>query len=235
VRRILTSVLAISVVLLAGFTSAPAAAASDALVASDPAPRQELDAPPGGITLAFDRDLELGSVKVLVLAPDGRNVVVGDLDYFGSSVALFLEPDLPRATYTVRYRLEGADGEPEGGAYQFSVGPGQWTDPLPDESWAGTDEQPPDLANPDPQATGPAATEAPSETPGIDLGTPTPSTSSATTDSPAPTPTATESPTSSPQPAEPGNDWSPWLVGGAIVLVAAGVGAWLVARNRRAG
>lgn len=235
-RRICGGALAALVVLLAGFASAPTASAVDALTASDPAARQELAVSPGGVTLAFDQEVEVGSVKVLVLSPEGRNVVVGDLDYFGSSVALFLEADLPRGTYTVRYRLVGTGGEPEGGSFQFSIGPGTWADPLPDESWSGTDAQPPDLANPDPQATGPAASETPTETPDIELGTPTPTPSSQApvTATPTPTPGATATTEPAP-PAAASNDWWPWVLGGAIVLVVAGVGTWLVVRNRRPG
>lgn len=240
-KRFWSGAIATALLLLTGLFAAPTASASGALGASDPAPREELDAAPGGVTLAFDREIKPDSAKVLVLDPSGRNVVVGDLDYFGSTVALLLKADLPRGTYTVRYRITGSNGQPEGGSFQFAIGRGTWTDPLPDESWSGSDAQPPDLANPDPQATeaeespGPDPTQTPdgSEEPEIEFETVTPE----ATPTPGETATTPASPTESPAAPSGSSEgtWWPWALGGAIVVATAGIGAWLAARNRRTG
>ena len=229
-KRYWTGILAALLLALSSLVSAPLAAASDALMASDPAPREELSAAPGGVTLAFDREIAPGTAKVLVLNPDGRNVVVGDLDYFGSSIALLLADKLPKGTYTVRYRIAGAKGQPEGGSFQFSIGPGKWTQPLPDESWSGIDQLPPDLAEPGelPEAT-PSPDATGSESPPVEFETPTATPSEAPSPTPSESPAPTEPPTT--PPAE-GGDWWPWAIGGAI-LVAIGADAWLAARKRK--
>ena len=211
--------------------AAPAASAATSLVTSDPVPHQEFAVAPGGVSLAFDHDIPDGTAKILILDSSGAHVGVGAVEYWGSTISMQLVNDLPKGTYTVKFRVHDAEGVPEGGAFQFSVGPGRWTDPLPDAEWRGQAEQPPGLANPDPYETGAAITPDPSEPDAQEVSvtpTPTPTpTVSQTTPSGQTEPTAT----ATPAPASTSGPW-PWLAGGLVVLATLGVGAWLVLRNR---
>lgn len=247
----------IAVVVL-GLLAVPTAAA-DPVVATEPLDRQELDAAPGWVTLAFDREVDPGSAKVLVLDAQGRNATVGQLIVEGTNVTTQLEDGLPRGTYTVRYRVVTTE-EPFGGAYQFSYGQGSFTD-LPDRSWSGTDDEPPVLRNDDPNATtsAPPPSPRPRETePGVEVskggpsGAPTPAPTGAATSAgpsvepgadPTATPTtvgssAAATPVASPSPtASSGGDGSGAvvvaLVAGVLVLAAA-AGTLVWWRQRRA-
>lgn len=219
-----------SLVVAGWVVAVPAASAAGALVASTPGPKQELDAPPAGVSLAFDRVVKRDVVKVLVLNSAGANVVVGDLVYSGSSVTVQLNNNLPKGTYTVKYQINRKDGQPEGGAYQFAYGKGKWTNIV--TSWSGTAEQPPEMANPDPLATGPV--ETPSTTaPVVEVGDATASPTPAATAPTAGAPTTAEaSPAPTPGPSGDGSGIV-WALAGIVVLAAAGVGGWLLFRRSR--
>jgi len=190
---------------------------------------------PGGVSLSFDHVIKDGAAKILILDTAGTHVGVGDVEYWGSTISMQLANELPNGTYTVQFRVPDAAGVPEGGAFQFAVGSGTWTDPLPGAEWHGEAEQPPGMANPDPYETGAPATSQPTE-PEAEEVTPTPS-ATATATAPSQTPTVSPGATPTATPAEPagGAGLWPWLVGGAIVAATAVVGGWLVVRNRRAG
>lgn len=222
---------AVLVVLGWGGVAAPAASAAT-LVASNPAPRQELSDPPGWVTLAFNDTITKSGVKILVLNSDGRNVAVGDLVYMGSSVMVQLDNDLRKDTYTVQYRLKNSKGVPEGGAFQFAYGQGKWTD-LPDATWTGEAEQPPAMANPDPQATEAVKTASAATTvPEVEVEK---SDGSTLTPTPPALPTPAESAAATPG-AEAtdsaGAGWLPWVLGGGVIAVAAGFGSWWILKRR---
>ena len=217
-------------VLMVGWAAMAAPPASAAtLVASNPSPRQELSAPPGWVTLAFDDTITKSGVKILVLNSDGHNVAVGDLVYMGSSVMVQLDNDLAKGTYTVQYRLKNSKGVPEGGAFQFAYGQGKWTD-LPDATWSGEADQPPAMANPDPQATEAVSTASPTTVPEVEVEK---SDGTTTTPTPPPSLTPAESPGATPGGTEPtGAGWLPWVAGGVIIAAAAGGGAWWILKRR---
>jgi methionine-rich copper-binding protein CopC len=227
VKRWIAGVLGGLIAVFGVVAAAQSAHAASPLTASNPAPREELQDRPGWVTLAFSRTVKKSVVKVLVVGADGRNKVVGDLVYSGSSVMVQLDNALPMGTYTVKYQINRPDGQPEGGAYQFAYGKGKWTQVT--ESWSGTAEQPPEMANPDPMATTPV--ETPSVTPSpvvVEEGTPTPTV----------TPSETAIPTASatPEPVAPLDNGPLWigLSAGVVVLLAA-IGGWFVVRRRRRG
>lgn len=176
--------------------AAPAQAAGGALSASDPDDRAQLDTAPGWVNLAFDGTVDDRVAKVLVLDADGRNVTAGPLIVENTNVTTQLRDGLPKGTYTVHYRVDGGGGQPRGGAFQFSYGPGSFTD-LPDRSWSGSSQEPEVLRGDDPN--GPEQ-PAGSDTPGIEV------TSSAknerTTQAPPPATSTTEDP-DDPDPADP--------------------------------
>lgn len=231
VKRWVSWLAAGAIVLSGTIAAAPEAAAASPLVASNPAPKEQLTQRPGWVTLAFSRTVEKSLLKVLVVGSDGRNNVVGDPIYQGSSVMVQLSDTLKKDTYTVKYQINRADGQPEGGAYQFAFGKGNWTKVA--SSWSGTAEQPPEMANPDPMAT--TAEVTPTSTPPVvQEGTPTASASASEHPTVSPTPGATGQPTQATAPPTPqgGSPW-PWVGLGVVVLAAAGAGSWLWARSRR--
>lgn len=247
-RRVVICLMVAILTLAGAASSAPQAHAAGRLRVSNPAPRQELSERPGWVSLAFDGTVKRSLLKVLVVDARGANVVVGELIYQGSAVLVQLNNELPRGTYTVKYQVDRKrDGQPEGGAFQFAYGKGRWTKIV--ASWSGTAQQPPEMANPDPMATGPVV--VPTTTPPVvevsdpasptRTASPSPSRSSASptetpTESPTPVETPSEEPTPEPTEPEPagGPDPVPWIIG-AAVLVAAGAGGWSILRRRRDG
>ncbi len=227
-RRLLAALLigTLSVLALGGTR---ARAADDYLVGSDPQPRQELSEVPGWVTLAFRTKASAKLAKILVFDAGGRNVTTGALIVEGTNVTSQLDFDLPKGTYSVYYRTSDASGKPRGGAFQFAYGKGNWT-PLDKEVWVGEEEQPPVLANPDPNATEPAK---PGES------TPATPSTSASPSEPAATPQPSDSPTATApaeQPAASDNSAAGWLVAGGIVVAGLiGWGAVLMVRRNRAG
>jgi methionine-rich copper-binding protein CopC len=253
VGRLAALVLLATVVLGGGLAALPRPAAAVTPVASDPQDRQELDDAPGAVTLAFERDVDPGVAKVVVIGPDGQNVTDGPLIVEGTNVTSRLRDDLPEGTYTVHFRIDGSGDEPEGGAYQFSYGPGTFSEPA-DRSWSGSDAEPAVL-----RGTNPNASEEPDEpstslaTPGIEVTSqgpstdpePPPASDPASTLDPPPGP-ATEAgsaPDSSTDPASAppatatpdDGGGGPWIVGGVLLLVAVVFGALGVWRSRTKG
>ncbi len=227
-RRWVIGLLVGPVLAMLAILSAPPASAASPLVASDPAPKEQLSDRPGWVTLAFSRTVKKSVVKVLVLGSDGRDHVSGDLIYQGSSVMVQLENDLPKGTYTVKYQINRPDGQPEGGAFQFAYGKGKWTDIQ--SSWSGTAEQPPEMKNPDPQAT--TAEETPTATPPPVVVEESPSVSA--TPSVSGTPTPGETATPAPQAPADNGPVLGWIVAAVVVVVAAAAGvAWWLVRRRR--
>ena len=255
-RPSLAAVLALlAAVLLGGSLAAlPRPAAAVTPVASDPQDRQELGDAPGAVTLAFERDVDPGVAKVVVIGPDGQNVTDGPLIVEGTNVTSRLRDDLPQGTYTVHFRVDGRGDRPEGGAYQFSYGPGRFTE-LPDRSWSGSDQEPAVLRGTNPNATeepdGPSTSLA---TPGVEVTSEGPSTDTepppasdpASTLEPPPGPateagsapaSSTDAGSATPATATPvdGGSGTPWIVGGVLLLVAVVFGALGVWRSRTKG
>lgn len=227
-RRLLAALLigTLSVLALGG---TQARAADDYLVGSDPQPRQELSEVPGWVTLAFRTKASAKLAKILVFDAGGRNVTTGALIVEGTNVTSQLDFDLPKGTYSVYYRTSDAAGKPRGGAFQFAYGKGNWT-PLDKEVWVGEEEQPPVLANPDPNATEPAK---PGESAPATPSTPASPSAPAATPEPSVSPTATAP---AEQPAASDNSAAGWLVAGGIVVAGLiGWGAVLMVRRNRAG
>ena len=216
-----------------GMQAAQPAAAASPLVASDPAPHEEVTEQPGSVTLAFSRTVDKKMLKVLVLDQSGEDVTQGDPDYYGSSVLVWLNTDLKPSTYTVMWKINQTNGQPQGGAFQFSWGAGKWTD-LSKADWAGIDQEPSAMANPDAEATGPADTAAPTGdatggVPVVVIETPGPS------EPPSATPTPLESPSPEASASNPAQTpaWLWWAVGGAVAVVVIAGGAVLTYRHQK--
>lgn len=214
--------------LLSLFSAVPAAHADSLLVASDPQPHAQLSARPGWVTLVFKRDVAVSLAKILVLDSKGQNVTVGPLIVEGTNVTTQLSSDLAKDTYTVLYRIDRPDGEPEGGAFQFAYGTGHWTS-VPASRWSGQTAEPPVLNNPNPKATtaAPTPSETPSETASASASA-SPSVSAMPSSS---APTATQT-TPAPGTASGSSGMLPWVIGVLAVAVVAGAAVWWLRRPR---
>ncbi len=223
------------------------ARAADLLVDSAPRAKAELSDPPGWVTLVFRRQVDRSVAKMVVTNADGTNVAVNALIVEGTNVTTQLQSGLPKGTYTVHYRINRPDGQPEGGAFQFAYGRGSWTK-LPDASWSGSANEPDILSNPNPRAVTKAPEQEPTEVrPPIEIEqsdgttvTPVVPTPTPTAIEPTPTPVVSDgvtlTPTAEPQPAgqtSSDSSWLPWVLGGGLVAGAAAGGAWLVNRRKQ--
>ena len=222
---------------------AAAAAGDHELLVSEPGAREQLERPPGFVTLAFDEPVDPSLAKVLVLDSSGANVTTGELIVEGTNVSSQLLDGLARGTYTVHYRLARADGSPQGGTFQFSYGPGTFTGSA-EQTWSGQEDEPEVLAGEDPNGGLPAPPSPGTTPPSGPSDSPVPSAPADPTDPATPTSTPTPPAGSGPAarsatpaaapPAGAGTPSTGVLVLGAAVLcgLVAG-GAGLVLRRRR--
>lgn len=244
-------VLLLALLLGGGLAVRPEPAQAVTPIASEPRDRQKVSQPPGAVTLAFTRQVDASVAKVVVIGPNGENVTSGPLIVEGTNVTSQLRGDLDRGTYTVHFRVDGRNGDPEGGAFQFAYGSGSFTD-LPDRSWSGEDDEPAVLSGtnpngseaPDPPSTAPntpgievtsqAASSAPpppTEPPSTVQAPPGPATDQST----GPEPSASASASATPGGAS-GSSGAPWIVGGVLLLLAVGGTAFgLWHKNKESG
>lgn len=220
-----------------------ASAAAGEIIASEPRNREVVEDPPGWVTLAFDSEVDPGLAKMLVTDASGQNVTTGALIVEGSNVTTQLQEDLAEGTYTVHYRINRSDGEPQGGAFQFAYGRGNFTRPA-DARWSGADNEPELMRDTDPNAVSPqpepsrtsSAPEVEVERSDGSTETPDPGSADPTvtlSEDPAPSQPDTASP--SPQTGNaPGNRLALTLAGVGLVAAFA-VGGFFVARRMDAG
>ena len=182
----------------------------------DPEEHAELDRAPGWVSLVFDTKVDESKAKLVVLNSAGKNMTVDALIVEGTQITTQLQSGLPKGTYTVMWRINGAGGEIVGGSYQFAYGKGTWTSDGK-SSWTGEQNQPPVIADPNPNPTGvpdPSATAVPTD--GGPTGTATGTASGA---EPA---TGEATPGTVPASGGDSGNWWIWAVGAAAVLVAGG-------------
>ncbi|PFG17836.1 methionine-rich copper-binding protein CopC [Propionicimonas paludicola] len=207
--------------LLVALGGAPAHAQEAVLEASDPYPHQQLDAPPSGVVLAFVREVDAAAAQIVVTNSRGNSVNINSLIVEGTNVSAQVKPNLPKGTYTVHYQVNRKDGQVEGGAFQFSYGPGTWTT-LPDERWSGNAAQPTVLVSPSVDTSTelptPVATDSPS-------GSPTPSMATPATASSAPAP--------QPLLGSSAALWAGVAAIGVVLLVALGVVISVIRRRSK--
>jgi copper transport protein len=117
---------------VAGFVVVAAAtpAAAHAIVKStEPEIDEIVPAPPQRVLMVFNEPVEISFGSIRVYDTHGNRVEEGDAQYVpgtNDSVQVPLQPDLPRGTYTVAWRIVSADGHPIGEAFVFHVGaPGE--------------------------------------------------------------------------------------------------------------
>jgi len=140
-----TLIAGIAVIAALGLVGIPTpAAAHDQLVNSTPAPGARLDTPPEEITLTFSADLlvlddVVSGVAVLVVDGDDRDWAAEDVEVFGDSVTVGVDPAMPVAGYQVRWQVVSQDGHPITGIIPFTIGDAA---PLPAPDDEDEDGQP---------------------------------------------------------------------------------------------
>jgi methionine-rich copper-binding protein CopC len=202
-------------------------------VVTEPGIRAQVDRPPGFVTMAFSEPVDPSLAKMLVQDAAGTNVTTGELIVEGTNMSSQLVDGLAPGTYTVSYRLARPDGEPQGGTFQFSYGPGTFTDAA-DRRWSGAAEEPEVLKDPDPNAVSPTPAAPGTSEPGGTQPPAGPSNSAAPTavpSTPGPTPTTSSGPTPGTEPSTGGatTQASPAPQGAAPPSSAGQARPWLLA------
>jgi copper transport protein len=119
-----------------------APAAAHAIVKrTEPGIDQVVAAAPSRVLMEFNEPVEISFGSIRVFDAHGRRVDDGETRYVegaDDAVEVPLDPELPRGTYTVAWRIVSADGHPIGEAFVFHVGaPGENPRGIVDEVLAG--------------------------------------------------------------------------------------------------
>ncbi|WP_405823588.1 copper resistance protein CopC [Streptomyces sp. NBC_00838] len=187
------------------FAARPASAHTE-LVTRSPAEAASESRPPQSVELTFSDEMTSRYAKVALTSPDGEQAAAGAPRVEGRTVTLPVKPGLPAGSYTVGYRVVSADGHPVAGSYRFTV--------------EGAAAGPATPAPSDPSSTpAPSPTPAPSRRPAEN-----PSRTGATSTSGTASSSGTTSSTGVPA--------LPVVIGGLLLLTAAGV-CVAVIRQRR--
>lgn len=119
--RAFSPLLALAVAALGLVCFAAPAAAHDQLLSSIPADAETLTEAPSDLTLTFNADIAAIGSEALVVAPDGSDVVAGDVVAQGPIVTVPLASDLSAGTYQVTWRVTSSDGHPIDGTFGFTL------------------------------------------------------------------------------------------------------------------
>jgi methionine-rich copper-binding protein CopC len=99
----------------------PAALAHDQLVATVPQAGTTAPTAPTRVELQLDGAPQALGTQVVVTAPDGTAVSLGEPGLRGSTVVQPLPDGLAGGVYTVAWRVTSSDGHPLSGSYSFTV------------------------------------------------------------------------------------------------------------------
>src|ERR671914_325381 len=101
---------------------APAALAHSTLIRTEPPRDQVVEPPPKRVVLHFDEPVDTALGSITVYDGDGERVDSGEIQRPApESVAVALDGELERGTYTVAWRVISADSDPINGAWVFHV------------------------------------------------------------------------------------------------------------------
>ena len=108
---------------IAALAPAAPALAHSTLVATEPRRDATVGHPPDRVVLRFDEPVDTALGSVSVYDGDGSRVDAGELVRpTPESVAVVIDGELARGTYTVAWRAISADSDPINGAWVFHVG-----------------------------------------------------------------------------------------------------------------
>lgn len=101
---------------------APGAFAHSVLIATEPANDVVLDASPDRVLLRYNEGVEMSLGGIRVFDGQGNRVDSDNVSpSSGAEVAIAIEQELPRGTYTVAWRAISLDSDPISGAFVFHV------------------------------------------------------------------------------------------------------------------
>jgi methionine-rich copper-binding protein CopC len=115
------AIVVLATVAAAMLIGAGAAQAHNALVSTDPADGSTVAVAPARVTLTFNEPARSLGTEIVVTAPDGSTVSVGDAVLAGSTVSQDVTGVLSAGAYTVTWRVTSADGHPLEGALSFTA------------------------------------------------------------------------------------------------------------------
>ena len=108
--------------MLAALVLAPTAAAHSTLVETEPPRDQVVEHSPKRVVLHFDEPVETALGSIVVYDGEGERVDAGEIMRpRPESVAVGIDGELERGTYTVAWRVISADSDPINGAWVFHV------------------------------------------------------------------------------------------------------------------
>jgi copper transport protein len=108
--------------LVASLALAPAASAHSTLLNTEPPRDQVVEHSPKRVVLHFDEPVETALGSITVYDGDGEQVDSGEIERPApESVAVAIDGELERGTYTVAWRVISADSDPINGAWVFHV------------------------------------------------------------------------------------------------------------------
>ena len=108
--------------LLAALALAPAAWAHSTLLETEPPRDRVVEHSPKEVVLHFDEPVETALGSIIVYDGEGERVDAGEIMRpRPESVAVAIEGELERGTYTVAWRVISADSDPINGAWVFHV------------------------------------------------------------------------------------------------------------------
>ena len=138
--RVKVCALALAAIVAALVCASPALAHST-LIATEPARDAVVEHPPDQVVLRFDEPVETALGSIRVYDGDGKRVDREQISRPNPrSVAVALDGELPRGTYTVAWRVISADSDPINGAWVFHVGaPGPQPSGIAAQVLEGTD------------------------------------------------------------------------------------------------
>src|SRR5918996_54208 len=111
-----------SLALVATLAIAPPASAHSTLLETEPPRDRVVEHAPKRVVLHFDEPVETALGSITVYDGDGERVDAGEIMRPApESVAVAIEGELERGTYTVAWRVISADSDPINGAWVFHV------------------------------------------------------------------------------------------------------------------
>jgi copper transport protein len=113
---------AVLAIAIAALIPAAPALAHSTLIATEPRRDAVVGHPPDRVLLRFDEPVETALGSISVYDGDGRRVDAGEIVRPSpESVAVAIDGELARGTYTVAWRVISADSDPINGAWVFHV------------------------------------------------------------------------------------------------------------------
>src|SRR5918999_2251987 len=112
----------LALALVVTWALAPAALAHSTLIRTEPPRDQVVEHSPKRVVLHFDEPVDTALGSITVYDGDGERVDSGEIQRPApESVAVALDGELERGTYTVAWRVISADSDPINGAWVFHV------------------------------------------------------------------------------------------------------------------